>query len=511
MTSAVKTIPSPVRGWVESENLAVNRGVGALVAENGFPLASTVRLRAGDFKAATMNGAAVQSLIPYRSGSQARLFATTAAGIYDISALNPEATPPPSVVLTDGGRWSPVQIATPGGQFLVMVDGQNGGQVFDGTSWAAMSVTGVASSALSHLWIHANRIWGIQKGTMTAWFLPVDSIGGAALDFSLGSVFQRGGSLLFGDTWTSDSGSGFGDRCVFVSTEGEIAVYEGLNPGGSSSWALVGRYDVGRPVGVQTIRAGADLLIATTDGIVPLSQIVTKDPAALSMAAVSANIERPWLRAVRTNASSLPVQMLKWQRESMGIVAFPHLDHCFVVNLQTGAWAKWTGKAITAMALHNDLAYWAGADGFVYQFEGAGADDGAPYAFRWSLLPDDLGAAGRLKHVYSARATWRALVPFVAQLDVATDYRRDFEQPPPNAAPDDDGGALWDVALWDAAIWDDGADSDAQTTVTTLWQSINRSGIVVAPQVQVTCGGSRKPDAELVTVDLLYDVGGVVV
>lgn len=377
---------------------------------------------------------------------------------------------------------------------------------------SSVTVTGVDTADLSHLWMHANRIWGVEKDTMKAWFLPVDQIGGAAADFSLGGVFQQGGKLLFGASWSSDSGSGFGDRCVFVSDQGEIAVYQGTDPSDAATWTKVGLYDVGKPVSTQAVKAGGDLLVATTDGIVPLSAIVTKDPAALSMSAVSYPVEPAWKRVISTLPADDQVQLLKWQTQAMMIVGFPHRDirETHVVNMQTGSWARWTGHEIRCMALHNDTAYFGNSDGKVLQFEAIGSDDGEVYTFRMSGLPDPLQAPGALKAVKMARATFRALAPFTARLSVATDYRRGFPNPP-NASTESSAVALWDVGLWDVARFDTAPDSEERVTATTRWRSIGRNGVAIGPQVQIAFGAPRKPDAELVSFDLLYQVGGTVV
>ncbi len=393
-----------------------------------------------------------------------------------------------------------------------LINSASGSATANGTASLASSVTidGVTTSTLSQIWMHGNRLWAVQKGTMSAWYLPVDQIGGTATEFHLGGEFSDGGSLLFGAAWSADSGSGFADRCVFVSDQGEIIVYEGTDPNTAGAWTKVGRYNIGRPLCPYAMKAGGDLLIATTDGIVPMSQIVTKDPAALSMAAVTYPIEPAWLRVARLTTPS--VQMLKWQRESMGIIGLPHRGglEAFAVNLVTGAWSKWTGLDVQCMALHNDIAYFGDASGKIYQFEATGQDNGAPYAFRYSGLPDHLGAPGAFKTVDMARATFRSLAPFGAKLSVATDYRKTFPAAP-NVTADDADYALWDVALWDVAKWDDGPDLEERLTVTTLWRSIGVSGFSVAPQVQVTCGSARKPDAELVAFDMLYHAGGTVV
>jgi hypothetical protein len=313
---------------------------------------------------------------------------------------------------------------------------------------------------------------------MNAWYLPPDALGGAATKVALGGVFQRGGSLMFGGTWSADSGSGFNDRVVFVSTLGEIAVFQG-DPA-ADNWGIVGRYDVGSPLSTQTWRAGGDLIIATTDGLVPMSAIVQKDPAILETAAVSYGIKPAWTRVARSITANTKVQLTKWASSSMGIVGYPHRTETHVVNLATGAWAKWTGLDIQCMAVYTDQAFYGDSDGYIFNIESGGSDNGAIYLARGSLLPDPLGAPGAIKTAHQARATFRAL-------------------------------RIWDVGTWDVSRWDDSDTSEVRETVQTRWRSIGRTGYVVGPQWQIACGATRQPDAELVSIDVTYAVGATVI
>ena len=118
---------------------------------------------------------------------------------------------------------------------------------------------------------------------------------------------------------------------------------------------------------------------------------------------------------------------------------------------------------------------------------------------------------GNHKHFQQARATFRALLPFNAKLSVATDYRREFPAAPAAASVGSGSEAVWDTGVWDVARWDVGPDVESRATRSTRWRSIGRSGIAASPQVQIPSGSRRKPDAELVTIDLTYQVGEVVV
>jgi hypothetical protein len=56
--------------------------------------------------------------------------------------------------------------------------------------------------------------------------------------------------LPHGDgTWTVDGGDGPDDRAVFVTSEGEVIVYQGTNPSSATTWAKIGSYYIGKPLG----------------------------------------------------------------------------------------------------------------------------------------------------------------------------------------------------------------------------------------------------------------------
>ena len=515
--SRTQSYPAPTRGWIENENLAANGGNGLQVAENVFPLASTVRVRGGSLRVATVGDDGIRTLIPYRSGATMKLFAMTANAGYDVSALNPTTAPGTFLTAQTSGEWSFVQFGTAGGEFIVAVNGSNSARYYDGSVWRILtdtstpiSLTGVSTGSLSRVWSHGSRLWAIQKDTLKAWYLPVNAIGGAAVQFSLSGVFKRGGNLYIGTAWSQDTGSGPDDYCVFITDQGEVAVYSGIDPSDADTWALVGLYDIGVPISPDTARAGGDVLICTVDGIVPLSAALNKDPAALSLAAITRPIEIAWSRAVARRDPLRPIRLMRWQGEKMFIVGIPHRQEAYVCNAQTGAWARWTGLDVQAMGEYGGFAYFANSAGELFQFEAAGSDDGAIYVARMSWLPDDMGAPGAYKTARVGRGTFRALAPFTPRLSVATSYRRTFPVAP-DASIDPSNPALWDVGVWDVSEWDDTDDSEERETIQTKWKTVIGSGITLAPQVQISCGGSRRPDAELVAFDLTFELGETVV
>lgn len=533
-----KPFIAPTRGWIANENLAANTPGGAFILENIFPTLKSARLRGGSDRKATVGASIVESLLTYSSGSTRKLFAASAGEVFDItSPADPVIPPAAAITGQTSNYYSHVQFATAGGEFMIAVNGTDLHQVYDGSSFAQNSpaITGTTSDHFSFVWSYKNRLFFVKKGTKTACYLPVDTIGGATADFTLDGIFKHGGSLLFGSTWSLDAGDGLDDKCVFISTNGEAAVYQGSDPSSASDWALVGRYDISLPLGMNaTMQAGGDLLVASVDGLIPISAAINKDPAALSLSAVSRPIEPVWKQDAFSRTTR-PWEVVKWVEKNLAIVSVPAAyttstvesrwgygfwrrfiwgggdgnvltqdPYCYVVNLQSGAWTKYTGWDVQCLAYHDGFVYFGTADGRVMQAEVGGNDDGIAYICRYCGLFDLIGTPA-VKQLHQARATWTYGQPFIEKVTFATNYNANWPSPP-SASPDTGNVDVWDVALWDEGVWD----TEAGTLVKTKWSSIGKTGYAVAPMVQVTCGGAVAPDAELVSVDLTYESGGVV-
>ena len=488
----------------------------AEVLEDWWPTDRGVRVRGGLLKSATTGGNAVVSLFTYNDPASPALFAATATAIYDMSGLDPNTAPAADVTGQTAGYYAAQQIGTVGGSYLYVVNGADAPQLYDGTSWQAVtgasspiSITGATTSTFSAVCLYRNRLFFVEKDSLRAWYLPVDSVGGAAQSVSLAGVFQRGGSLLFGATWSADSGSGLDDRIVFVSTEGEVAVYEGSDPSSSSDWNLVGRYDAAKPLGANAaMQAGGDLIIATVDGILSISEIIRKDPAALSLSAVSRPIEDLWTYEARRATS--PIELVKWTDRSLAVVTLPDAVRTLVVHLQTGGWGiarNWTATCATTFL---GKCYIGQSDGVVAAIDETGLDIDTPYTARYCHAFSDFGsptakAAQQVRFVFYAGST-----PTL-KASVGKDYNTDFPAAP-NAADvtADSDYLVWDTSNWDEGLWWDENIGEATGAVTTQWRSVAGNGHSLAPQLQITSGQAAKPQIELIRTDMTFREGRVV-
>ena len=111
----------------------------------------------------------------------------------------------------------------------------------------------LAPAALITATVFKQRVWAIEANTMNIWYSAVQAYQGVFTLLPLGSVFKMGGSLMQMATWTIDNAAGINDYAAFLTTEGEVAIYQGNDPSSVATWSLVGVFHVGRPIGRRCI------------------------------------------------------------------------------------------------------------------------------------------------------------------------------------------------------------------------------------------------------------------
>lgn len=474
--------------------------------ENILPTATGGEVRRGLDLFATMPTTTkpVLSLFSYKNGNLQSLFAANETEIADITA-----TPANALTGQTGGDWSVVQFVNANGDvFLRGVNGLNTPFVYNGVSFStspaltfAVGVT-VTANQMSRVWEYQNRLFFIQKESMNVWYLPVSTIGGQLVMLPLGGVFSLGGSLLFGTTWSVESGDGLNTYCVFVSTEGEAAVFRGSNPADPDDWFKVGVYRIGRPLGPKAfIRAGGDLVINTSIGFVALSQAMQRDYAALSPTAVSYGIETAWNEAVALRLGAWNCEI--WPERQMTIIALPKTSgqskQMFVVNTRTGAWAKFTGWEGNCLINFNGRMFFGGENGKIIEAYVTGQDEGAPYTATYVPLFEDLRSPTSLKIISEARAVLRSAVPVIPKLSIQVDFIVQLPSVP--NAPVIAGGNEWGSAVWGQAVWGAGREKEIQQD----WVSAPGAGYAIAPAMQLTSGSPVPLDTEIVRLDITYE------
>lgn len=509
-TIQVKSYPAPTAGLVT--NTTMPQAQSAIAMENMWPTPEGVEPRRGYVEQCTVPGEVVTL---FEHSGAGKYFAATASDIYGFDAATAGALSSSVSGLTSG-KWVTYEVQNAGGNFLLCVNGADSMRRFDGTTWLTITgtgtgaITGVTTSELSFVWGHRNRVFFAKKDTLSAYYLATNAIGGAATELPLDAVFRKGGFLAMGGTWSSDSGSGMDDRCIFVSTKGEVAIYAGSNPGDINNWSLQGVYDVGVPLGRYSMQSvGGDVMFLTRDGIIPLSAVVSKDPSQLAGAAISAPIA-PTLSA-SMNLLVGDWRLTKWDNGGM-LIASPMVQGnvqvvIFAANTETGAWTTFTGWEASDIRGLGAALYFGTRTGNICRAWVGGNDNTASFLCRVMLAPDGLTDLAGTKAVGTMQATFKTTGTLSYSMGVAMNYGNDFGPPPVVAsiAPAE-ATSEWGVAEWGVSFWSSGV---VNYKIKAGWHGTNGVGFAVSPWVQIVSGSAPWLNAKLQRVDVTFTVGGV--
>ena len=324
------TLPAPTRGIIMNENFTFMRPGGAVICDNWMPTMRGVRLRGGCQRWCVLpETTPIISGFEYISGNIQKMYAGNATKLYDVSFNTP-------TLIASGqtsGNYCASQLANQAGDFMTVVNDAGDFPLrFDGTTWTTLNadqITGPAGSTVQHgrnltyVWKYRNRWFFIEGGSMNAWYLPLNAIGGLLQMIPLSGAATRGGKLLFGASWSIDAGDGIDDKCVFATDQGELLIFTGSDPSTASNWKQEGRYAVPKPMGMNAhIPIGGDMLIATVEGIIPISQAITKDASQMDLAALTVTIKQMWRDEVLAKGA-LPWVMKKWDEFGGVFVTWP--------------------------------------------------------------------------------------------------------------------------------------------------------------------------------------------
>jgi hypothetical protein len=527
------SIPAPTRGIITNENEAYMQPGGAVMQDNWVSTMRGVKVRGGSVRWNDLHALdtpvppvpdpsrlPVVSSFEYASASKRYMYAANATKLFDITA---SGTP---TLIKSGqlsGNYCNSQLANQGGDYMMVVNDAGDFPLrFDGTTWTTLNgsqITGPAGSTvaigknLTYVWKYRNRWFFIEGNSMNAWFLGTNAIQGALQLIPLSGSATKGGKLLFGATWSLDAGDGIDDKCVFATDLGELMIFTGSDPSDPNNWSQQGRYQVSQPMGMNAhLSLGGDLLIATVDGIVPISAAITKDSAQLELAAITVAIKKNWRDEVAAK-NTKPWTMKKWD-EYGGIFVTtpggpPGNRYCYVANNATGAWCRFVGyDAMCFSRLRGDM-FFGTQDGLIMQADQGGTDDGHCYVAtlvgNWNMLQQQVSQSVWRQ----ARATFRARPTATFQLQLAgcTDFN--IVVPPTGSAGTDVvAQGQWDLGLWDQALWDQG-DASVLPARNTGWVSIGTTGYSHAPVVQVLIAQQLKPSIELISIDAVFEPAGV--
>lgn len=403
-------------------------------------------------------------------------------GLYDVTTKDTVSPPPARTPVVTGlttNMWTGTMFANSAGTHKILVSGQDNpiwmhqttppAIVYDrltaGDGTTAGTISGFDPKNAIDVTIHQKRVWFVEKDTTYGWYLPPEQVYGVAAKFDFGPLFKRGGFLQSLATWTVDDGEGSNDMLVAFGSEGDIAVYSGIDPDSADTWALQGVYYAGALLHGQKFhtKVSGDLKFLTVQGLISMNDMMTST----RVVAPQNNVEAQPVQQFLSQQANLYGFLHGWDLKfvpsiNMLIVNIPsvieggNIQVCEnIVNSQwtifngmdAGCWCPdyqdtpffcdgsrvcqaWTGHAdevtidnplgepITALAQQ------------AYNYFGTPANNKQVGMYRPNFLTDKTVA-------------WKSFIS----------YNFNFREILPNMNPVQEESPLWDKAIWDSSVW----------------------------------------------------------
>jgi hypothetical protein len=372
-----------------------------------------------------------------------------------------------------------------------------------GTYTIKYYITGANSNTFAHVNLFKERLYFVQENSLSFWYLPVDSINGAVTEFPLGGIFKKGGYLQAMGTWTIDAGYGVDDLAVFVTSNGEVAVYKGSDPSDPNDWSLVGIWNIGQTFARKCVfKFGGDILLLTQDGLVPLSaglQSTRLDPRVN----ITDKIFYAISQAADIYSANFGWQMNYLAKYNMLIINIPITGGTeqYVMHNITKSWARFTNIGANCWELSGDDMYFGG-NGFVARFYDTFSDNGSNISGFVQQAYSYFDTRGQQKRFTMVRP--------ILQTDngiptVLCGISTDFDTVPLTSQISFNPNTL-DIGVWDISEWDD-TNWGGNLVVSKFWQGVTGIGYAGSISMNVASQGI---EFHWASTDFVMERGGVI-
>ena len=448
------------------------------------------------FLATTSTAAAISSIT--HTGTTANVTTATAHGLVTGNEITVSGAAPTDyngtyvITKTGANTFTYVMATTPATNAITV------------GSYTVLGVTGADSSTFINVNLFKNRLYFTQKNTLNCWYLDVDSIAGVASPLYFGGIARTGGYLQAMGTWTIDAGQGADDYAVFVTSMGEVIVYNGTDPTTAATWALKGVWQLGQTFSRRCFTKWAgDLLLLTQDGLVPLASALQSsrlDPRIN----ITDKIYYPVSLAATNYYANFGWQVIYYASENMLILNIPVSDGIeqYVMHTITKAWARFTGIQAYCFVNSGDNDLHFGGDGYVGTFYSGFSDNGNNITGAVQQAYSYFDTPGQLKRFTLVRPILQTDNGLPTVLcNISTDF-----QPVDNLGQVSFNPSILNTGKWDSATWDNKNWGGGLVT-TKIWQGVTGLGFTGSINMTVASQGI---EFHWASTDYVMEAGGVV-
>lgn len=494
-TAQAASLPPPTGGWDTESPLPTMPQDRAVILDNWIARGGMIELRRGFTEQCTGTADPVETLIEYRGNAAGdKLFAASGVYLYDVTTAG--SLPAASYSSAASAKWNYTNFANDAGRFAILCNGGQKPVAYNGSTFVAESYTYGGSvsfdqTKLKYVFAHKSRLHFIEKDSLHVWFPAVNAISGAVGLLDLGPVFTLGGVLVGGARLTLDGGVGPDDFAVYVTSEGQVSVWQGTDPSDANNWSQVGTYNIPKPLGERCLlEFGADVLVLTEAGVFSLTGVLK-----------TADSEKP-LQALSRRISTAFAQASSSYKANFGwsIEAYPGRGSLVIVNVptaelatseqyvrcgETGGWSRFTALDAFCWGQANGEIYFGSTAG-VYRWDYGASDNGEPIVA--DVLPafSAFGNRTRTKSFTMVRSLLRAPSIVRPALQVVTDFDKATI---PTASQ--------------TVVSPGDISTDDSLTIRADWTGAAGSGYYGSPRIRISLTGADNVDRVAVADDLV--------
>jgi hypothetical protein len=470
--------------------------------KNFIPYPDKCKLRLGseDWATGFTAGKEIETLVVFQpSGSGAKMFAATDQGLYDVTSNG--AIGAVSSAATNA-RWQWVNFANSSTNWVCLVNGTDDFRYYNGSTWTTVATFGsLATNTLIGIEVYQQRLFFVQKDSKLLHYLPTGAVTGTAgvTALNVEQHMKLGGYVMAIGTWTLDAGTGMDDNLVVVTSEGQVIVFRGTDPSSASTWAHVGTYFIGRPIGRRCLtKMGGDLVVLTERGLFPLSQVM-QSTTIEATTALSRNIEPDIVTQAKSYFSTFGWQVETYPRDQLLILNVPQATDSiqYVMQLQTRGWCRFEGLAANCWATFGGELYF-GTEAKVMKAQSGSADNGSAIEGEVEYAYSRVDGSTRSKLPVMLLPLLSTSGPVAYSVGVSADFRQtaNFQTV---TATSSSPGAIWDTGIWDASSYGGGLET------VRSWTTIPaKEGSLLSPLIRVS---SNTFEVAWIGAQMLYKQG----
>lgn len=509
-TNQTANVTAPVGGLNLRDPISAMAPTDCLTLDNMIPRPSGLELRAGYTEHCIDLPGPVGSLFSYvgLDNTTHKLFAAVGGDIYDVSTSTPTVSQ--AATGSTDNLWFTQQFATGADMFLLAVSPSAGYWTYStATGWVQRTPTNLPGNPKT-VFVWKRRLWFTCEGDTNIYYMnSVDAITGAVTALPMGAHLRNGGYVAAGMNWTIDGGISVDDFMVLIGTQGDVIVWEGVDPTNLATFQIKGIWYVG-PVptkGTFWTPMGGDVMVVSQAGVALLSAIIKGSFDAIGQNSPASKI-LPALRPLVDRFKAEPQwAVMPIAKHNVLVIKPPKVDGQWIyyaMDMATGSWCRFTGIPGNCMAALDGVVYVADDGGNIYRAldgdtDGETLDGEAGNQVEGDVLSafNAFGAPGNLKKWSMVRTSFVASYAPSVKLQVNTQY--DFQNVEGTPGFNDPGASNWDMGRWNTARWF-GAFNTYEA-----WVGTAAMGYIAALRLRVR----GAPGTLFTSYVSMFDVGGV--